>query len=279
MPELAHCDVCGSDASTPFLRRGALGIVRCLGCGVHYTSPRLTAAERAELYSEGYFTNPDNGYGYTDYIREAPLHLLTAWRRLEEIEKRHAPGSLLEIGCAAGLSLFLARERGWAVRGLETSQAMVRFARERLGLDVRRFDAETENPEGCHDVILLDDVLEHLSSPRALVRRLRDHLAPGGMLALKTPNAAGLAPRLLGRRWFHFKPDEHLHFFDPPSMRRVLEQEGFARIEIRPASRMISWGYLLQRLGLLAGSPTAPITAFPIRTGEMAVFAWREPAG
>ena len=41
------------------------------------------------------------------------------------------------------------------------------------------------------------------------------------MLALKTPNAESLSRKLLGKRWFHFKPDEHLHFFDPDTGQRL----------------------------------------------------------
>lgn len=242
-----------------------------------FTSPRLTAGERARLYGGTYFQSGAGDSGYVDYIGEAPLHLLTAWRRLHEIERRHAPGALLEIGCAAGFTLVLARGRGWTVRGIEASETMARFARERFGLDVRCASVEEVALEGQHDVVLLDDTLEHLGSPRLVVRRLREHLGPGGMLALKTPNVGSLSRRLLGRRWFHFKPDEHLHFFDPGTIRCLLEEEGYEHVEVRIAERMISAAYLLGRLGLRRGPMGAPRAVFPVWTGEMAIYAWSGP--
>ena len=276
MPETAPCGVCGGQAPSPYLTRSGLAINRCGACGSFYTSPRLDSGERAALYSEKYFRNPIGGEpGYADYLLESPLHLVTAWKRLEEIERRHAAGKLLEIGCAAGLALLLARERGWDVHGLEMSSEMARVARERFGLEVERGDAEGVDLLGTFDVILLDDILEHLSSPREFLRRLPEHLNAGGMLALKTPNAESLSRKLLGKRWFHFKPDEHLHFFDRVSIARLLREAGFARVEVRAAPRMISMSFLKHRLGLRRSPRAAPWLVFPVWTGEMAVYAWR----
>ena len=55
---------------------------------------------------------------------------------------------MLDLGCWVGFLLDEARRRGWSVTGVEPSEFASRFARERLGLDVREgglFEAELES--------------------------------------------------------------------------------------------------------------------------------------
>jgi 2-polyprenyl-3-methyl-5-hydroxy-6-metoxy-1,4-benzoquinol methylase len=74
------------------------------------------------------------------------------------------------------------------------------------------------------------DVLEHVFCPRTFLAEARRLLTPGGLLLIETPNMDGWTPRLLGSRHPRFRPPEHLTYFTPPTIRRLLEQTGF-RIE------------------------------------------------
>ena len=106
-------------------------------------------------------------------------------------------GPVLELACGSGrLTLPLARG-GREVVGLDVSPAMLDAARVkavRAGLEVRwvRGDMETFDLNGRFGLILVScNSLGHLTEPDALdraLRRIREHLAPGGLFAFDVVN-------------------------------------------------------------------------------------------
>jgi 2-polyprenyl-3-methyl-5-hydroxy-6-metoxy-1,4-benzoquinol methylase len=50
------------------------------------------------------------------------------------------------------------------------------------------------------DVVVLSEVVEHLTDPRTLLNEVHRILRPGGLLWATTPNGSGLSWRLLGER-------------------------------------------------------------------------------
>ncbi len=105
------------------------------------------------------------------------------------IQGRLPAGSLLDVGCGYGFFMRLMRERGWKVQGLEIDGEMARYARERLGLDVRQADVnDYTSPGEEFDLISLWWVLEHLPDPMAVARKCVASLKREGMLVLRVPN-------------------------------------------------------------------------------------------
>jgi hypothetical protein len=91
----------------------------------------------------------------------------------------------------------------------------------------------------------------------------------------------------MGRRWFHYKQTEHTYFFSPRVMASLLEGHGFRMLDAHPSSKIIDLNYAFGRLRYYNDTLSrlfrrtvgrfliASIT-FPIRVGEMVVFARRE---
>lgn len=82
--------------------------------------------------------------GYVDYVGDEHVHRRNARRHLGRLRGLHPPGTLREVGSAAGFLLDEARHAGWEVRGIEVSEPMTREAEERFVLqlvdDVSRID-------------------------------------------------------------------------------------------------------------------------------------------
>ena len=93
------------------------------------------------------------------------------------------------------------------------------------------------------------DVIEHVPDPLAALRKARSLLAPAGRLLLETQNIEALAARVLGRRWTHFKHDEHLLHFSRTTLRHALESTGFELLSLssRGAGKVISPRFLAER--------------------------------
>jgi len=139
------------------------------------------------------------------------------------------PGSAYEVGCASGAMLHQFRKQGWQVRGCDPSPSAVSQAASVFGIDVDLGDEENTLPRQKNlDLILACHVLEHLYDPPAALARFHAALAPHGHLVLEVPCAT--APESLPPGWFTF---EHLHYYQPAVLERLLRDAGFEPIEAR----------------------------------------------
>ncbi len=249
------CLFCGVRDEELRFRDGAFRVVRCRRCGLVYVNPRLPGERLHQMYQEEYWSSDRaKDFGYTQYLAEKPLYLRT-WRLRSRLLARHAPrpGRVLDVGCAAGFFLAVMAEQGWSPCGLEISEPMVRYAREQMRLpDVRRGDLlSVDLPPDSFDLVTLWDVVEHLEDPVAHLRRAAAALKADGLLVLETQNVASAFARLLGRKWQHYKHEEHLYHFDPASLARLLDAAGLAVVSrtARYGGKFVSMGFLVERVG------------------------------
>jgi SAM-dependent methyltransferase len=114
-----------------------------------------------------------------------------------------------------------------APAGVEISPA-ADFARERLGLDVRRGTlGEAHFEAGRFRAVTLHNVLEHVHDPRRLLEEAHRILAPGGWLVVQAPNKASLQARLFGKRWAAVDIPRDLYYYAPALLGRLLAAAGF----------------------------------------------------
>jgi len=100
---------------------------------------------------------------------------------------------VLDMGCGRGFYLRFTRELypEADVTGIELEpHLLVRARREVPGVRVAAADVyELPFPDGAFDRIMFTEVLEHIPDDRRALRELHRVLAPGGVIALTTPNA------------------------------------------------------------------------------------------
>lgn len=105
---------------------------------------------------------------------------------LDEWRPREIPGPILDVGCGDGL-FFDKLERLGPVEGIEMDPTGIRpdgphASRIRVG----PFDASFD-PGKTYALVLLLDVLEHLSDPAMALRRAVDLLRPDGIVFVTVP--------------------------------------------------------------------------------------------
>ena len=253
--EQVRCNLCGADDTRLIAVIDQLRIVRCKRCGLTYVNPRLAQSELQEIYTESYYDHDGivNGlefFGYEDYVADEENIKLTFADRLRTIEKLTAPGRLLDIGCATGFFLALARDNGWQVVGTEVSTFSAGYARERLGLDVRLGTLKSLGFEaGSFDTVTMWDVLEHVTDPMAELGEIARILRTGGVLSIITPDAGSLVARILGDRWEEYRRvREHVYFFSRRTLSRMLNEVGFEILKVESAGKFFNLGPALERL-------------------------------
>jgi SAM-dependent methyltransferase len=254
------CTACGAASLTPHMQVAgdigadglipttkefgtALGdIVRCGECG-HMQLDRFPSdAELDAAYAEA---------ASDDYVEEEAGQRYSFASVLERIE-RYAPerGRLLDVGCWVGFLLAEARERGWReCVGIEPSEFASRYARERLGLDVRTEELFTADLEHGHfDVVVMGDVLEHLTRANAALERIAELLRPGGLVALELPDAGSRVARLLGPRWWSVIPT-HIHYFTRGSAATMLRRHAYEPLYVATDPKSFTVRYYLDKGG------------------------------
>ena len=96
-------------------------------------------------------------------------------------------------------------------------------------------------------------VLEHVPEPFQLLDAAADHLAPGGVLAIATPNPQSLQFRLLRGRWAHVDAPRHLFLIPYPALRTRCHDAGLTAALATTsdptgrACNRLGWVYALRR--------------------------------
>jgi SAM-dependent methyltransferase len=181
---------------------------------------------------------------------------LQAKRILQQVTNYRRAGRLLDIGAGSGMLVEQALEMGYEAEGIEPSRWLQSRALER-GLPVHLGTFPYPLCQGPYDVVTLIDVIEHVLRPLDLLRAIRSVLAPGGVLAVVTPDVRSLAARVLSWRWWHFRV-AHVGYFDKPTLELAARRAGFALAAFRRSGWFFSGDYLWDRGWKLAGLRQRP---------------------
>lgn len=204
----------------------------CYVNGLKYAKAIFRAVYRYQQTSRAVRSFPEYEEYFVPYaIKRTPYSIHNYAARLVGTNQK-----VLQVGSgdgAFGAELVRAGNRVVGLDAESRASAAAGYA------NVLQADLET----GAHDVlrglgadfdrIILLDVVEHMRDPDKLLRELRTHLAPRGMLVASVPNAVNVTVRLMvlfgkfsyGKRgildW------SHLRFFTRTTFRRLLEQNGY----------------------------------------------------
>lgn len=301
-------------------------IHRCAVCGSFYINPRMNETSMPDAYadylthdfvdSERIFTSDAvqwalvRGYLKWRFGLRTSLHtipvgrwlfgLFEPWRLKLDRFGRHLtrarfpqPGRLLDVGCGAGDFLQVAVAMGWSACGCDPDGKVVEMCGAR-GLDVRQGGAEAWFDErGLFDAITLNQVIEHVHDPQALLRQCFHLLKPGGVLWLGFPNARSFGAHVFGPSWAGLHPPYHLCLPAQPVLRKWLLAAGYERIVLqrRGAHARANWRnsrvlterfkeplerYLKGEIGQILSDVLA---TFSPRWGEETVALARRPRG
>ena len=237
--DLEHvpCNLCSANDAEPFLQLDGWPVVRCRACGLAYVDPRPSMAAIRASYGEDAGPAGWTAQYLEQYRQRVAVDEFKLGEYVARIERYCPPGRILDVGCATGAFLRAARARGWDVCGVDLGGWAVEFARE-ADLDVRVGTLEEVHfPADSFDVVFSKSLLEHVPDPRGTLLEMRRILKDEGLLVVAgVPNVRSFTIRL-GRDLFSGnKPPAHLYYFDPQTLRAMVESSGFRCLELR------SWG-------------------------------------
>jgi SAM-dependent methyltransferase len=214
------------------LRYRTCWVVRCSACGLLRTSPEPGAEALREIY------DARTSAKYT--LDRGDVHEAQwtgfAGGLMDLVEGHRAPpGRLLDIGCDTGTLLVHARERGWTVQGVEVNEPLARQVSAERQVPVAAGTLEQAGfADASFDVVVFNQVLEHVTDPSAFLREVVRILAPGGVVCVGVPCFSSPIPVLLKReRWYALLPSEHVWQFGPRTLPRLLREAGLDVLQTR----------------------------------------------
>jgi cyclopropane fatty-acyl-phospholipid synthase-like methyltransferase len=132
--------------------------------------------------------------------------------------------SVLDIGCGVGYFLSVLKEKNIHSMGLEVDAFQVDFCKSN-GLNVT--DSDVSNlDEKKFDLIVMFDVLEHLTNPTEMFRSLSSKLKDGGRIVAYTPFIHSFGFELMSERQNLLYPFQHVCFYNEASLNYLSRSTG-----------------------------------------------------
>ena len=144
--------------------------------------------------------------------------------------------SVLEVGAARGWFLEAAARRGAIVKGIEPEAINAEIARK-AGFDVEiGLFPEDLSDRGPYDMIVFNDVFEHIPGPSSVIVEVAALLNPGGRAVINLPSSRGVLFRIAqimdsagmsgphDRLWQMGFPSPHVSYFSPSNLKALGER-------------------------------------------------------
>lgn len=184
--------------------------------------------------------------------------LLYPWHReltrifLDYFGTVNTNAKVLEIGCGDGFWLGILRDLGFAqVLGIDLSETMLTRCRAK-NLTVEKMDAAQINYQGAFDIIIMNDVLEHLTDADHTLERIRKALTAHGVFYSTVPTCEsfhkwyqrtmkGLTRLQQLQQW----DETHVQAWTGRDLRFLFTRHGFAIDWMRRVYNPFPWAGLL----------------------------------
>lgn len=262
-----------------YLSPGQYAWIECASCGLI----RIAPAPTPEILNLAY---PPNYHAYQEPRSALSRFLLRrsyGARALAMARLLPERGVVLDVGCGMGKLLHEIGRRGnFTLLGVEYHAASAEQARQR---GIRVWTGELTDAvldPASLDLVIMENVLEHLYEPIETPKKIQGLLRPKGKLVGQLPNYDCWDRRLFGRFWGGGHAPRHIFHFTPATLRQTLEACGFENIKITASLHTGHWASSLQNFlrrnrqdtkGLICGRtffyPFILIAAIPVNLLQM----------
>lgn len=240
-PAAPSCPVCGCRSCRDFVTHQEIDLFSCADCGTVFMHPLPTAEEVTGIYDDSY-----DG-ATAGYFAKVDKKIRRSRRRMRYLSHFVQGGAFLDVGCNGGFMVEAARERGFDAHGLDIDGVSIAYARRHYPKNaffhgtVEDLAATPEAPR--FDLVYCSEVIEHLPDVQGFAAAVAVLLRPGGVFFVTTPDISHWRrPRDL-LAWDAFCPPSHCIYFNPGSLRLLLERHGLRvlrrRLAFKPGIKLI----------------------------------------
>lgn len=232
------CPICNSSSIQPYhnkvwsLDNGE--VFQCQKCDLLFLGSIMSQEEEVAFYKNyGEHLVTRGGVQTTDNPQELyEMMLPAAQERLSYIKDFfQSSTSVLEIGASVGSFLGVLINFGLSSKNLTSVEPSVghrKYMQESLGVETYEdIDLLSENKK--YDVVCMFHVLEHISTPKVFLEKIKNFLKDNGTLIIEVPSHTDALLKLYNLdefKDFYFQP-MHPYVYSPQSLENVLVNSGF----------------------------------------------------
>lgn len=235
MDPVVNCNLCNSRCDYLFSKEG-FNFYRCTKCGYIFIYPAPDPKTLEAYYQQDYYEQDDARYLHTRSSAQQKWNgrLTVINRYLANSGRSYYPLTILDVGCATGVFLQLARKHGFDPYGIEHSDYAVNLAQDQLGAEhIYHGSFLNFQTDRKFTTITAWAVLEHVENPKSFLEKAHSFLEEGGIFSLSTVNTDSINFQIFKSNWRYLIPPEHLSYFNPKNLGTALESAGFEILETR----------------------------------------------
>ena len=220
-------------------------IIDCDKCQFIHVMPLPSELELSKLYKRKYYTKVKPNY-IKKYQKEIDYWNLIFDEKLDFLETKikAQTRSIFDIGSGSGYFLLRAKEKGWAVDGVEPNLIAADHSRK-IGVPVINdfFGNMNIHTMKKFNAINLFDVLEHIHNPIEVLENCYKLLKPKGIIVIEVPNDYNPLQKIVqntlekeeywltvltkSRNYHWASKMDHLNYFNFQSLNRMLKRLDF----------------------------------------------------
>ncbi len=222
------CPVCRNKDTVLFLKlkfrniRKAFSLYKCKNCALLFQYPLYPDEVIKNFYRKNYyFFLRDENY---EFKRAGMNYVKIFGQNLFEFKRK----KIIEIGCGKGYLLYILKNLGCFVKGVEISKEASFYAKDKFKLDVYNGTIEdfVKQSKEKFDIILLIDVIEHIKNPRDFFKSISEISKNRSIVVIDTPNAESKYISYHKEKWSGFNPF-HIRIYSLKAIKSLLCDFGF----------------------------------------------------
>lgn len=218
------CPLCNSQKNTVYYS-GVPTIFKCKICSFVYQDKNTIILNYEDSYNLDFLNKsewmyPSRFNAFSDIINRIPIQT--------------TKNIILDIGCGDGQFLYLCKQKGYDISGVEYDKNLSSYANHKLNNCVLSGAySKSMFPENTFDVVSLIQVLEHIPDPKYVIEIIRYHLKPDGIVIIEVPSVR--APHFLLYEITKIKQfvnkstgiiPSHCNYFSVKTLTTFLEKSG-----------------------------------------------------
>lgn len=179
-----------------------------------------------KIYNKDYFNGKNSFFYKLGYGNFQKFYFDNLFKSLKPYINKITSGKVLDVGCAYGFMLERFPD-SFDKFGVDVSEYAINIAKNRLpsvAFTVSNVEDSLPFQKESFDIIICNDVLEHLENPAVALENIKRVLKKGGILYINTPNLNSFRKKVLG---FADKMEHHISMFTHQELLELLEKVGF----------------------------------------------------
>ena len=195
-----------------------------MNCGCIFLANTPSPGDVHKIYPDTYGAYSTDGFGFFGGMaRGVAAHL----KKRELLGLNKSFESIIEFGCGANPLATLLKSKSNKVVLCDVSDVTCNKADEFIRGNIE--DVILTLEAQSYDLVILNQVIEHLSDPFKFISAVFKILRPGGIFFIETPNINGYEAKLSidDGTWGGFHAPRHFVLFSDTSLPSVLSNSGF----------------------------------------------------